>query len=181
MEKIFSYSSCREVIESHLQLMAQQKGRPERKLTMNNIKIGKEFEPLEFTFTEEDRDRYVWANDDYKPWYMEDSPWGGCIGTPTCLAMQTLMQTYGHYGVQQKGINPPGAVVHAKHEYEFINPLKVGKKLRMTGKPVEKYSRRGRNWIVTEHLVVDEDGKEIVRMKVTNGWPIVPHPEEKTS
>jgi hypothetical protein len=66
MEKVFSYSSCREVIERHLQLMAQQ---TERKLTLDNIKINEEFEPLEFTFTEEDRDMYAWANDDYNPWY----------------------------------------------------------------------------------------------------------------
>ncbi len=134
----------------------------------DKIKVGEEFEPLEFIVTKEMVERNAWANDDYNPWYMEDSPFGGRIASPTFLGMQALEQFFRHFAY------PPGGAVHAKQEYEFINPIKVGKKYKMTGRIEDKYTRKGRDYVVSEHLVVDEDGVEIVRMKVVGGTPVVP-------
>ena len=60
---------------------------------------------------------------------------------------------------------PPEGGFHAQQEFEFINPLKVGKKVRVTGKLVDRYIKRGREYFVAEFVAVDEDGLEIVRMK----------------
>ena len=129
--------------------------------------IGDEFEPVEFTITEEMADRVAWANDNYHPWYMEDSPFGGRIASPILLINYAGTQFSSYY------YRPPGGGLHTRQEFEFINPLKIGKKIKMSGKLAGRYSRRGRDYFVTEHLAVDEDGLEIVLQRRTTGSPAV--------
>ena len=126
--------------------------------------IGDEYEATDFVVTEEMLDRHTWSNDDYNPWYLDDSPFGGRIAPPNFLIPQTTAMFYGHY-------KSHGAL-HTKEEYEYINPVKIGQKLRMTGKLVNKYHRRGRDYFVSEFLVMDEDGKELVRMRIREAAPV---------
>lgn len=134
---------------------------------MMQAKVGDEYEPIEITVTEEMVVRRIWANDDYNPWYMEDSPFGGRIVPPLFLATELPGLVYSYYAT------PPGGHLHAKQEFEFINPLRIGKKVKITGRLVDRYNKRGRDWFVSEALAVDEDGVEIVRMRRTEGCPAV--------
>ena len=134
-------------------------------------KIGDEFEPIEIVVTEEMVERNAFANDDYNPWYMEDSPFGGRIASPTFLTFHESRIFRGYYAI------PPGGSLHQKLEIEFINPLKVGKKLKMSGKLVDRYNKRGRDYFVAEYLVVDEDGAEIIRMGKIRAVPVTDRPE----
>ncbi len=127
--------------------------------------IGDEFTPLEFIITEEMVDRNAWANDDYNPWYMEDSPFGGRIASPTFLAHQYLELFHGHY------YDPPGGGLYPRQEFEFINPIRIGKKIRVTGRLIDRYPKKGREYFVSEILATDEDGTEIVRMHGTMAYP----------
>ena len=52
-----------------------------------------------------------------------------------------------------------------EEEVEFLNPGKVGKKFRVTWKVVEEYEKRDKLYTVIEGLIVDEDGREILRRK----------------
>lgn len=133
--------------------------------------IGDEYEPLETAITEEIAGRYLFANDDYHPWYMEDSPFGGRIVPMNLLVKQAIQQFYLHYAT------PSGGTLHTKHGAEFINPLKLGKKFRMAGSLVDRYSRKGRIFFVSEFLAVDEDGTEIARIKTIEATPVVVRPE----
>jgi hypothetical protein len=133
--------------------------------------IGDEYEPLETAITEEIAGIYLFANDDYHPWYMEDSPFGGRIVPLNLLIKQAIQQFYLYYAT------PSGGTLHAKHGAEFINPLKLGKNFRMTGSLVDRYSRKGRDFFVSEFLAVDEDGTEIARIKTIEASPAVVRPE----
>ena len=137
--------------------------------------IGDEFEPGEITITEEMVERNAWVSDDYNPWYMEDSPFGGRIASPVFLSDPALPAIFwGYYAF------PSGGALHASQEINFINPLKIGKKIKVTGKLVDRYHKRGRDWFVAEYLAVDEDGTEIVRMRRTETTPVVlSRPHEK--
>ena len=143
---------------------------------LSKAEIGDEFEPFEITITEEMVERSTWANDDYNPWYLEDSPFGGRIASPMFLSLHLQNIFWNHYTF------PSGGALHTSQEFDFINPLKIGKKIKIIGKLVDKYHRRGRDTYVSEYLAVDEDGTEIVRMKRTEATPVVRfHPGKKKS
>ncbi len=140
----------------------------------SKAKVGDEYKPVEITITEEMVESNVFANDDYNPWYMEDSPFGGRIAPPTILAPIVFSLIRSYY----TSTSLPGP--HAQQEFEFINPLKIGKKVKLTGRLVDRYSRRGSDYLVSEFLVVDEDGVEIVRMRTTQGgWRQSPDSRNK--
>jgi len=134
--------------------------------------IGHVIKPVEMVITEELVERNAWANDDYNPWYMEDSPFEGRITSPTLLATETDFTIWNHFAF------PEGGSLWAKQEFEFINPLKIGKKVRITGQLVDKQSKKGRDHLVFEFLVVDEEGLEIVRTRSIFAFPLVARTED---
>jgi hypothetical protein len=106
-------------------------------------------------------ERIAWANDDYNPWYMERSPWGGRLITPASLGL-------GYYAY------PPGGSLFAKEEFEYLKPVKVGQKYRITGRLVERYARKGRDFFVAGFSVTDKNGVEVMRMRKTVAAPVTP-------
>lgn len=59
------------------------------------------------------------------------------------------------------------AGIWAKSEHEFIKPFKVGSTITITGKVVEKYQKRGRDYVVSEYRTVDENGELLMRSRET--------------
>ncbi len=55
--------------------------------------------------------------------------------------------------------------VNAGNEMEFHNPPILGKKIRVTGRIHDKYSRRDKPYLVIEATAVDEDGRLLERMR----------------
>jgi acyl dehydratase len=130
--------------------------------------VGDELGSLQFTISAEQVERNAWANDDYNPWYMEGSPFGGRIISPVFLASFDATLFYGHYAY------PPGASLFAKQEFEYLVPLKIGAKYTMTGTLADIYQRRGRTFYVARMSVTDEDGAEVMRMSKTVATPVRP-------
>jgi len=135
--------------------------------------IGHEIKPVDMTITEELVERNAWANDDYNPWYMRDSPFGGRIASPTLLAYETDIMIWNHFAL------PEGGGIWAKQAFEFLNPLKVGSKVKITGHLVDRQRKKGRDHITFEFLVADEKGLEIVRMKSAHAFPLVARAEDR--
>ena len=59
------------------------------------------------------------------------------------------------------------ASIWDKSEHEFLKPIKVGSKISIHGKIVDKYVKRGRNYVVTEFETIDEDGDVAMRSRET--------------
>lgn len=57
--------------------------------------------------------------------------------------------------------------IWAKSEHEFLKPMKLGSKIFIRGKVVDKYVRRGRNYVVSEYETVDEAGEVLLRSRET--------------
>ena len=55
--------------------------------------------------------------------------------------------------------------VHAKAEHRYLTPPIVGKRLEVTGRIMDKYNRRGRDFLVLESETTDEDGTKLVESK----------------
>jgi acyl-CoA thioesterase FadM len=60
------------------------------------------------------------------------------------------------------------ASIWAKSEHEFLKPMKVGSKVYIRGKIIEKYVKRDRNYVVADYETVDEDGGVLMRSRETS-------------
>jgi acyl dehydratase len=135
---------------------------------LSTARVGDNLGSLEFTITAEMVERNAWANDDYNPWYMTDSPFGGRIASPvTPLAFDGDL-FYGYYAY------PSGGNLFAKQEFEFSKPLMVGETYSLFGRLVEIYHRNGRTFYRVEISVTDKAGVEVMRMFKTNASPVHP-------
>lgn len=126
-----------------------------KKLTYDALQVGEEFVSNDHLVTPEDIDAYAFAVDDHHPWFFGDSPFGGPIAHPTLLANQALMMRHSRYIVH--------AGLHARMEFEFLEPIRPGVRARSRGKVVDKYERRGKPYMVTEFVTEAEDGTVLVR------------------
>ena len=124
-----------------------------KKFSYENIQIGGELGKREVLITEDLIRTCAHAIESNHPWYFEDSPFGSRIAPPTIFDNDTLRmldENYERFGS-----------IHAKQSWEFKNPAKLGKKVTLTVRVVDKYLKRERPWIVMELTAVDEDGIEI--------------------
>ena len=55
--------------------------------------------------------------------------------------------------------------VNAGNEMEFHNPPIPGKKIKVTGRIHDKYSRRDKPYLVIEATAIDEDGRLLEKMR----------------
>ena len=121
----------------------------------DTIEIGEILGQKEVLITDEMIRTSAHAIESTRPWYYDDSPFGGRIAPPTIFDNDTLNildETYQRFGS-----------IHAKQAWEFKNPLRVGKRVSLTVKVIDKYYKRERPYLVMELVAIDEDGVEICR------------------
>ena len=124
------------------------------------VQVGEEFSSDPFLIKPEDVETFAFAVDDHDPWYFEDSPLGGTITHPVMMGNQALFMRHNKY------IIPAG--LHAKMQYEFVEPMRVGMRVRSHGKVIDKYERRGRHYMVTQFETREEEsGKVLTRGQFT--------------
>ena len=129
-------------------------------ISYETVTVGEEFMSDDFLIKPEDVETFAYAVDDHHPWYFDDSPFGGPIAHPVMLGNQALMMRHSRY------IIPAG--LHAKIQFEFIEPLRAGMRVRSYGKVIEKFEKRGRYYMVTEFATKDEaSGAVLVRGQFT--------------
>ncbi|MCP4755710.1 MAG: hypothetical protein GY866_33010 [Proteobacteria bacterium] len=108
------------------------------------------------------------------------------LDSKTAQAIAGTIQWQGGLDVDGKGSLPPGltvfqhaemmfdavpdlrAAIWAKSEHEFVKPLKIGQKITIRGKLVEKYMKRGRMYIVGEYETVDRNGEILLKSRETS-------------
>jgi acyl dehydratase len=125
-----------------------------RTLSYEAVTVGEEFRSDDFLVKPEDVDTYAYAVDDHHRWYMEDSPFGGRIAHPTLLGNQALLMRHSRY------IVPAG--LHAKMQFEFVEPVRVGMRVRSCGRVIDKYEKRGRHYMVTAFETRDEESGAVL-------------------
>jgi hypothetical protein len=123
--------------------MTQQK-LPE--FNYNRVQVGEELGSYEYVLTQEMVDAYRKAVDDPEGVF----PTIAVKHDATALALA--------YNDTTGGVN-------AGNEVELHNPPIPGKKIRVTGRIHDKYSRRDKPYLVIEATAVDEDGRLIEKMR----------------
>lgn len=118
-----------------------------RNFDFEAAEIGEELGSLEYVLTQEMLDNFRASVDD------PEAPF------PTIAAK--------HDGAAKRVVyeDEIDGGVNARAEIEFYRPPVPGRKIRVTGRIVDKYWRRGKPYLVTEGTAFDEDGNllEIVR------------------
>ena len=130
-----------------------------KSLTFEAVQVGEEFVSDTKLVSPEDIEAYGWAVDDHHPWFSEDSPFGGPVAHPTLMANQALALRHSRYIVH--------GGLHAKMEFEFVEPIRPGMRVRSRGRVIDKYERRGKPYMVTEYVTEDENGTVLVRGQFT--------------
>jgi acyl dehydratase len=125
-----------------------------RTISYETVTVGEAFASDDFTIKPEDVETFAYAVDDRHPWYFENSPFGGKITHPTLLGNQALLMRHNRY------IVPAG--LHAKMQFEFVEPARVGMRVRTRGKVIDKYERRGRHYMVTSFETRDEEAGTVL-------------------
>ena len=130
------------------------------KIRTDQLKVGHEMERLEFVVTPEFNENYLDAVEDHHPRYTRETEFGPPVVHPA------LLNNYSNSTRSPSFYLPPGVGgIMAADETEYINPARVGKTLRVSWKVVDRYEKRGRQYLVREASIVDEDGTEILRRK----------------
>ncbi len=135
-----------------------------------NIELGEGFGPIEEVVDDYKLKKFAFMMDDYHPWYFGDSPFGKRIGHAALLA-NDLLQLFTE-------VYDPNTVVglHTQEELWFVSPVFVGERVRLYGKYVEKYERRGKGYVVMEADARGKDGRVLLRHRGVEILHIEPGP-----
>ncbi len=132
---------------------------PFKRIAYETVRVGEELESTDLVVKPEDVDTFAYAVDDHHSWYFDDSPFGGPVAHPTLLANQALLMRHNKYIVD--------AGLHAQMQFEFVKPIRVGMRVRTRGKVIDKYEKRGRQYMVTEFVTTEDSGEVLVRGQFT--------------
>ena len=136
---------------------------------LQGIEVGTDLGQYEYQLTPELILSYIKSTDDQSGWYSDDSPFGEPVAVASVCDNNALaLPGYWKLIVNRQMENPSFA--HAGHEFEFMNPARPGKIIKVTGHIVDIYKKRDRIYIVFESQSIDEDGREIVLARATVCW-----------
>lgn len=122
-----------------------------------NLEIPERLGPVTITVDDHKIKRFAFTQDDYSPWSLQDSPFGGRIGQPALLGNDLLQLFTTRYRASRT------VGFHTEEQMWFDSPVKVGEVVTLAGEYVESYVRRGEGYVVMEASAVAEDGRTIVR------------------
>jgi len=125
----------------------------------SKAEIEEDLGPLSYRISTEEVSRYSNSVDDYNPWYVVSSPFGGAIAPPLIIANEYTRLYQQKYST--------GNSLHAKMEFELVKPPRVGSVVTTQGKIADKYIKREKGSVVIETISKDEDGEEIARSRMT--------------
>lgn len=123
-----------------------------------NLEIPEKLGPVTITIDDHKIKRFSFTQDDYSPWYLQASPFGGeRIGQPALLG-NDLVQLFTTRYRASKTVG-----LHTEEQMWFDSPVKLGEKVTLSGTYTEAYERRGQGYVIMEANAVGEDGRSIVR------------------
>lgn len=133
---------------------------------------GENFEPVQFTVSDEFNESYLHAEEDTDSRYLP-GPGGGLVH-PALLINKSH-----HIGSPSFRLDTGMAAVLTHNEVTFSNPGMIGRTFTVTFDVVDTYERRGRPYQLVESLILDDAGTEIMRRRSTYTHMGGPYPGAK--
>jgi len=125
-------------------------------MTFDDVVIGDKIGPKEY-FVDK---RAVRDFMEYGQWDSERFPVDG-------LFAPTGFSVVYHIHMLSEKMGGPGVRVWLKSEHEYFQPVKLGSKIIKEGKFIDKYTKRGRDYIVYEIETFDEEETLLFRSRET--------------
>jgi 3-hydroxybutyryl-CoA dehydratase len=126
-----------------------------KEIPFDSIVIGEELGPWSVEITEAVVRDYCSDWDDPNPIYLKGTADGGPPVTPPAF-----MAGLACFRLLGRKYNA-SATIGAKTEQENLRPIRIGHTLRTEGRIVEKYIKRGREYVVIESTSYDDDGQPV--------------------
>jgi len=117
----------------------------------------------ELVITPEWIEKYLGSIDAQNDWYSDDSPFGGPIAPSAVFNYEMMM-----FG----GWHPVGAtsILNSSQTWEFRRPLRPGQRIQVEGVVLDRYLKRGREYVAMQSTARDEDGNLLCRTVTTDSW-----------
>tara|TARA_A100001037_G_scaffold304765_1_gene342655 strand:+ start:1142 stop:1681 length:540 start_codon:yes stop_codon:yes gene_type:complete len=134
-----------------------------KRTTYDEIEVGRDLGSLEWVITEEDIEKQCSIDEDFHPWFSFDleeqegtevGPWDGVIAPPQIQYRPPrwlLSRTYNIRGV------------FYKWDYENLKPIRPGETITVTGRILDKWIDREREFMSYEAEGRDEEGDIVFR------------------
>jgi hypothetical protein len=127
--------------------------------------VGRDYGRHDYVITDEMVRAYSQALDDDNPIYTGASPFGG----PVAPALLFHSEVY-HFRAHPKG--PPAwylpnlyGNLHARQEWDLYGPMLLGDAVHTRSFVTDRYSKRGRDYVVSEVLFFDVDDRVLARQR----------------
>src|SRR5262249_50818646 len=120
---------------------------------------------FDFTIDAAAVENYIAATGDDHPWYRGESPLEGPIA-PALILHSAVFRTQAWYLPNLFGN------LHARQEWEGFAPIRVGERLQTRSVIVGRYTKRDREYVVNECLVLNAAGQVMQRSRTHQSFLI---------
>ena len=124
-------------------------------MPFDQIVVGEELGPWMIEITPEVVRQYCEDWDDPNPMYQQGTSDGGGPGAPP--AFMAGLASFRLLGSKYKAQSTVGA----RSEHENLKPIRVGETMRTEGRIVDKYIKRGLEYVIVEYTAFNEAGEPI--------------------
>jgi len=140
----------------------------EKTIYYDDMVVGREFKPYEYTMTKETIRKYAEAIADKNPLYNDEeaakeSPYGSIIAPPTSAAIYSIS------AYKTEGKTPPGGI-HARQKFEFVKPVLPGDRLEIIARVKDKFIKKERKYVILDVTTTNQKGEVVVRSEMTAIW-----------
>ena len=127
----------------------------------HEMEEGDEYEPLQFTITPEINQQFLFALEDFDPQYVDGDEAGAALVHPVLLLHMSARTRSPSFRLA-----PDSGSIFAREHVEFLNPARVGQRLRVSWRVAETYEKRGRRYQRIAIAIDAEDGTPIIRREM---------------
>jgi N-terminal half of MaoC dehydratase len=133
----------------------------------NEVFVGRDFGGTEYDISADAVENYIAATGDDHPWYRNASPVGYPVA-PALVVHSAVFRTFDWYLPNVFGN------LHARQEWEGFSPIRVGETVHSRSVVVERYTKRDREYVVNEVLLMGTDGRIVQRSRTHQSFLTAP-------
>jgi acyl dehydratase len=122
-----------------------------------NLEIPEDLGPVDVLVDDHKIKRFAFVQDDYHPWFLQDSPFGGRIGHAGILGNDLVQLFTTRYAASRV------VGLHTEEQLWFDNPVRLDETVTLSGQYTDAYERRGQGYVVMNAQAHGSDGRSIIR------------------
>jgi N-terminal half of MaoC dehydratase/MaoC like domain len=129
------------------------------------VYVGRDFGGAAYEISADAIENYIAATGDDHPWYRGASPVGYPVA-PALVVHSAVFRTFDWYLPNRFGN------LHARQEWEGFSPIRAGETVHSRSVVVDRYTKRDREYVVNEVLLIGADGRIVQRSRTHQSFLI---------